>query len=170
MPTGKAVAGNRTQMRWRDKDAWVRSERRTHDPLVTEEVFEAAANRLSSGASPRTRVARGAPNRLGVRGMISCGICGRTIQGPSASPAANGTGRVLYQCEPHKHRALPPEVQHPPSVYVREDAIIGSLNQWTERLADPEVLAAGQAGDPGLAARLTGLRADLARPSPRSQS
>lgn len=156
------AAGNRTLMRWRDKDAWVRSERPTHEALVTEEFFEAAANRLSSGASPRTRVPKGTPNRYSLRGMLSCGICGRTMQGAfRESRRKDGTGRVLYKCEPHKHRALPAEMQHPPSVYVREDAIIGPLNQWIEKLADPETLAAGQAGDPSHTARVAGLRADL---------
>lgn len=156
------AAGNRTLMRWKDKDAWVRSERPTHESLVTEDVFEAAANRLSSGASPRARAPKGTPNRYSLRGMLSCGICGRTMQGAfRESRRKDGTGRVLYKCEPHKHRALPAELEHPPSVYIREDAIVGPLNEWIEKLADPEVLAAGQAGDPGLAARLAGLRAEL---------
>jgi hypothetical protein len=32
------AAGNRTFMRWRERDAWVRSEEPTHEALVTEEV------------------------------------------------------------------------------------------------------------------------------------
>ncbi len=129
---------------------------------MTEDVFGAATNRLSSGASPRTRVPKGTPNRYGLRGMLSCGICGRTMQGAFREfRRKDATGRVLYKCEPHKHRALPAELEHPPSVYLREDAIIGPLNQWIEKLADPEVLAAGRAGDAGLAARLAGLRAEL---------
>ncbi len=136
------AAGNRTLMRWKDKGAWVRLERPTHEPLVTEDVFEAAANRLSSGASPRTRAPKGTPNRYSLRGMLSCEICGRTMQGAfRESRRKDGTGRVLYKCEPHQHRALPAELEHPPSVYVREDAIIGPLNEWIEKLADPEVLA-----------------------------
>jgi site-specific DNA recombinase len=149
-------------MRWNDKAAWVRSERLTHDPLVTEDVFEAAAPRLTSGSSPRTRVSTGTPNLYSLRGMLSCGICGRTMQGAFRdSRRKGGTGRVLYKCEPHKHRALPAEVEHPPSVYVREDAIIGPLYKWVEKLTDPEVLAGGQAADPAHVARLAGLRAEL---------
>jgi hypothetical protein len=95
-------------MRWKDKDDWVRSDRPTHEPLVTEDVFKAATNRLSSGASPRTRMPKGTTNRYSLRGMLSCGICGRTMQGAfRESRRKDGTGRVLYKCEPHKHRALP---------------------------------------------------------------
>ena len=102
---------------------------------------------------------KGTTNRYSLRGMLSCGICGRTMQGAfRESRRKDGTGRVLYKCEPHQHRALPAEMQHPPSVYVSEDAILGPLNEWIEKLADPDVLAAGQAGDPGHVGRVAGLR------------
>jgi hypothetical protein len=42
------AAGNRTFMRWRDRGDWARSTEPTHEPLVTEEVFEAAQSSAPS--------------------------------------------------------------------------------------------------------------------------
>jgi len=54
--------------------------------------------------------------------------------------SARSGGRILYRCD-GKARALPPGCTHPPTVYVREDTIVGRLDSWLASLATPEALA-----------------------------
>jgi len=54
------AAGNRSFMRWRDRDAWVRSDEPTHERPVTEEVFEEAQLKFAAKERPAARRARNA--------------------------------------------------------------------------------------------------------------
>jgi site-specific DNA recombinase len=53
-------------------------------------------------------------------------------------------GRVLYRCVVKQNRALANLPDHPSSLYVREDAILGPLDQWIATLVSPESLEAHQ--------------------------
>jgi hypothetical protein len=56
--------------------------------------------------------------------------------------------RVLYRCELGKSRSVPAELaDHPPTVYLREDAVTPRLDEWIASLADPEDLAREQDSD-----------------------
>ena len=53
-------------------------------------------------------------------GLILCGQCGHRMQGSS------NHGRNHYRCRFRADFALPRGMEHPPAVYVREDAIVPS--------------------------------------------
>ncbi len=56
--------------------------------------------------------------------------------------------RILYRCELGKSRSVPAELaDHPPTVYLREDAVTPRLDEWIAGLADPEDLAREQDSD-----------------------
>jgi hypothetical protein len=71
------------------------------------------------------------------------------MQGSFRRSRADGPGRVLYRCEIRRSRALPAElIDHPATVYVRQDAIVTKVDEWISSLASADVLAAGQLPDP----------------------
>lgn len=59
----------------------------------------------------------------------------------------DGTGRIFYRCVVRRSRALPRDIDHPSSVYVRQEPIVAQLNEWIGTLADPASLAASQDDD-----------------------
>ncbi len=71
------------------------------------------------------------------------------MQGSFRKSRADGPGRVLYRCEIRRSRALPPElIEHPATVYVRQEAIVVKVDEWISSLASDEAFAAGQLPDP----------------------
>ena len=54
------AAGNRTRLRWRPEDEWVRPDERTHPALIDDELFLAARGRLVS-REPGNRKPRSSP-------------------------------------------------------------------------------------------------------------
>jgi site-specific DNA recombinase len=75
-----------------------------------------------------------------------------------------GPGRVLSRCEARRSRALPPELaHHPPTLYVREDAILRHLDPWIESLADPAWLSETDEDHAADRADIAGLRAQRGR-------
>jgi site-specific DNA recombinase len=75
-----------------------------------------------------------------LRGLISCGICGRKMGGQ------HNHGRAHYRCRYPTEYALANEIDHPRTVYVREDVIVPALDSWLARIFDPEHLDATCAG------------------------
>ncbi len=93
------------------------------------------------------------------------------MQGSAKRPRnAEGAVRVFYRCEFAKLRAVPADLDHPRTVYVREDAIVSHLDAWLAEIVTPEALAASQAlppelvaGDAATASRLADCDARLGR-------
>ena len=67
------------------------------------------------------------------------------------SKRKDGTVRTFYRCVLQRSRALPRDIDHPSSVYVRQEPIVAELNEWIGTLGDPASLAASQ-DDAGAAA------------------
>jgi len=129
------AAGNVTRMRWRPRTEWIEARQPTHPALVSRELAEAVAERLAARSHGRTH-SRSTPHPYLLRGVLRCGLCERRMQG-----SARAGGRILYRCEYGKARSLPVGCEHPPTVYVREDLILGRLDGWLASLATPEALA-----------------------------
>jgi site-specific DNA recombinase len=143
------AAGSQTRMRWKDKEAWIRPGRVTHPSIVEDHLVAAAERLLSARIPPERTRQRPTEHPYALRGLLKCGICGSMMQGSFRKSRADGPGRVLYRCEIRRSRALPPElIEHPSTVYVRQDAIVDKIDQWISSLASAEVLAAGQLPDP----------------------
>jgi site-specific DNA recombinase len=154
-------AGHVGRMRWRPRDEWIEASRPGVEPLVAEAELAAVQERFGKMAH-RTKQ-RDAVHPYLLRGVVHCGICGRRMQGSARRPrAADGPVRVLYRCEFGAHRSVPPDLDHPPTVYVREDAVVPKLDAWLAEIVTPEALAAVQSRPPDLTARNTATTAALA--------
>jgi site-specific DNA recombinase len=95
-----------------------------------------------------------------LRGMLYCGACGRRMQG--AACVGKRATRILYRCELGKSRSVPAELaDHPPTVYLREDAVTPRLDEWIASLANPEDLAREQDSDLAATARHAALLRQL---------
>ncbi len=138
------AAGNRTRLRWRPEDEWIRPELKTHDALIDGDLFAAATGRLAS-PKPRTRRPRSSTHPYPLRGILFCSICGRRMEGTWRKMKAGETGRVLYRCAVRQNRALPEDFpDHPSTLYLREDAILGPLDEWIASITTAVALAEHQ--------------------------
>jgi len=138
------AAGNRTRLRWRPEQEWVRPDRRTHEPLIGDDLFLAARGRLTS-REPGTRKPRSSNHTYPLRGLLFCSICGRRMEGTWHASRDGKHGRVLYRCAVRSNRALADDFpEHPSSLYVREDTILGPLDDWIGLMTSPEALASHQ--------------------------
>ena len=96
------------------------------------------------------------------RARLFCGLCGRKMQGQL------NHGRPHYRCRYPSEYALANEVDHPRTVYLREDVVLPPLDQWLAGIFDPdridatcEQLAAAASGDEAGAAELEASRRRL---------
>lgn len=129
--------------------------------MVTETEFSAVQGRLGTAAH-RTKQ-RDALHTYLLRGVIHCGICGRRMQGSARrSRLADRPVRVLYRCEFGSRRSIPSDLDHPSTVYVREDAVVLHLDAWLAEIVTPEALAASQEVPADIAARDAAIAAALA--------
>lgn len=140
-------AGHVTRMRWRPASEWIAAADNTTEALVEAEVAERVTARL--GRTPGRTKPRDAQHPYLLRGLLYCGLCGRKLQGqarPARTPG--GATRVLYRCPLRSQRSLPAHMDHPPAVYVREDAIVTKLDAWLAEVVTPEALAVAQVSPP----------------------
>ena len=75
-----------------------------------------------------------APGPYLLRGLLFCGICGRRMGGQHTH------GDAYYRCRYPSEYALANKVDHPRTVYVREDEIVGDLDRWLTTVFDPDNL------------------------------
>lgn len=155
------AAGNVTWMCWRPRTEWIEGTRPSAQPVDGEAELLAVAERFGTTARPTRQ--RPSPHPYLLRGLVHCGVCGRRMQGSAQrSRAADGPARILNRCEFAKMRAVPPGMEHPPTIHVREDSIISRLDAWLAEIVTPEALAAVQEVPPDLAARDASIAANLA--------
>jgi hypothetical protein len=118
------AAGHRTRLRWNDEDAWVRSPGLAHEPLITQDVFEAARARRAANGRTTIRKPRRTPRPYLLRGLLRCGLCDRRMQG------SWNHDQAYYRCRYPTEYALPRGTQHPATVYIREVQIVPPLDSW----------------------------------------
>ncbi|GAA1194361.1 recombinase family protein [Pseudonocardia alaniniphila] len=124
--------GHRTRLMWNAADAWITSTDRAHAALITDEVFEQVQARMRSRgtSSSRNSVVR-VRRPYALRGMVLCDACGRRMQGTW------NHGRAHYRCRFPNEYAIANKLQHPLAVYLREDAVLGPLDEWLADVFDP---------------------------------
>jgi hypothetical protein len=151
--------GHETKQRWNPEGEWIwRYRSRTaHQPRA-----------VRSGATTRTRKQRAVDRKAratgrpyALRRLIVCGLCGRRMQGSWIA------GRAHYRCRYPAEYGLANRIQHPPNVYVREDAILPRLDAWLGGLFDPDnldatVAALAAAGDDTTRAQIERAKRTLA--------
>jgi site-specific DNA recombinase len=154
------AAGHETRMRWRDEAEWITPARRTHEALITDDLADAVRLRMQARRGPDLICSRESSTPYALRGMLYCAACGRRMQG--AARVGKRAIRILYRCELGKSRSVPAELAgHPPTVYLREDAVTPRLDEWIASLADPEDLAREQDSDLAATARHAALQRQL---------
>jgi DNA invertase Pin-like site-specific DNA recombinase len=138
------AAGNRTRLRWRPEDQWIRPEIKTHAALIGDDLFVAARGRLAS-TRPGTRKPRSSTHAYPLRGILFCSICGRRMEGTWRKAKTGEAGRVLYRCALRRNRALTQDFpEHPNTLYLSEEAILEPLDQWIASITTSEALAEHQ--------------------------
>jgi hypothetical protein len=129
--------GHETRQRWKPESEWIWSAEPVHEPLITPELFAEAQRQNRAGRQRAVdRKPRTTRRPYALRRLLTCGLCGRKMQG-----SWNG-GRAHYRCRYPTQYALANRVEHPKSVYVREDAVLPRLDAWLGVILDPATVDA----------------------------
>ncbi|MBW3556964.1 MAG: recombinase family protein [Actinobacteria bacterium] len=126
-------AGHQTVMRWNGEEQWVWSAEPVHEGLVSMETFRAVQARMieaRSGGKPRQGRKTERPYLL--RGRLTCGLCGRRLQGSWHH------GEPYYRCSYGAEYALSAKLDHPKVIYLRERDVLPHVDAWLSRIFDPE--------------------------------
>ena len=127
------AAGHETVMRWNEEREWTWSIEPVHEPLVSRPDFDAVQEIIRSNTRPRgPRTRRAAERPYVLRGRLTCGICGRLMQGHQAR------GQHYYRCRYASEYARSAKLDHPLNVYLREDDLLPQIDEWLEELFSPE--------------------------------
>jgi site-specific DNA recombinase len=130
--------GHVAVMRWNDRSNWIRSKEIAHAPLIDDETFERAQVLLAGRTRGPNALRRRGPTRnpYVFRGLLHCGLCERKMQGQWSHDTA------YYRCRYPREYAVANDVDHPKSVILREDRLLGPLDSWLATALAPPQLAA----------------------------
>ncbi|MCZ7423790.1 recombinase family protein [Verrucosispora sp. WMMA2121] len=124
--------GHMPVMRWNPRDKWITSQEVVHEPLVSDEVFNAARELLGSRAhKPATHKPHRTRHPYVLKSLIYCSVCQRRMQGQHSH------GVAYYRCRYPSDYALANRVDHPKNVIMREDRVIGPIDHWIASAFDP---------------------------------
>ena len=125
--------GHETRMRWNNRADWIWSEGQTHEPIISVDEYEAAQRRFGTGVKSGGGRYAAPGRRYVLRGMLRCGLCGRKMQGNWSHD------RPHYRCR--FTNEYPASLEgHPRNVFIREDAILPTLDRWLASVFDPDNL------------------------------
>jgi site-specific DNA recombinase len=128
--------GHTTKLRWNDSANWVWSEKIVHPPIIDRETFGQVQVMISGRTNKHAEhKPHRAQHAYALRGCVWCGLCGRRMQGHWVNAAP------YYRCRFPTEYALANHVEHPLSVNLREDAIIGQVDRWLAREFAPHRLS-----------------------------
>ncbi|MCX4750606.1 recombinase family protein [Kitasatospora sp. NBC_01287] len=119
--------GHITKLRWNDPEKWIKSAGLAHEPLITTGDFEQAQLKLatkSAATHPVERKPRTTDRTYALRGLLRCGLCERKMQGNF------NNGHPHYRCRYPSEYAQSRALDHPLTVYLREDALLPALDSW----------------------------------------
>ena len=127
--------GHENRMRWNDPTAWIWSDRPVHPPLIDPADFRTAQDLLAAaGRRAVDRKPRRSPHEYTLTGLMFCGLCQRRMQG------SWNNGKPHYRCVFAEQYALANRIDHPRSVYVREEIVLPPLDAWLATAFDPPQL------------------------------
>lgn len=99
--------GHETRQRWNPESEWIWSAETVHEPLITPELFAEAQRQNRAGRQRAVdRMPRATRRPYALRKLLTCGLCGRKMQG-----SWNG-GRARYRCRYPDQYALANRIQH----------------------------------------------------------
>ncbi len=114
--------GHESKMRWNHHSQWVWSEKSTHRTIVDIDRFQAVRDIFAGAQRSAVRKER-TRHPYVLSGLVCCAVCGRRMQ------ASWSHGNAYYRCKFPAEYAITEE-QHAKTVYVRENAIVPSLDTW----------------------------------------
>ncbi len=123
--------GHETKMRWNDPNVWLRSTAPSHPAIVTPETYQLAQDVFAAGGRGKRKMPRTTPRPYQLRGLVYCGLCERRMQGNF------NHGLPHYRCRFPNEYALANHVEHPLTVYLRENQVIPSLDRWLAKIFQP---------------------------------
>jgi site-specific DNA recombinase len=128
--------GHASRMRWNDENEWIWSDQRAHESIIDRETFERIHRLIRPKRGPRgsRRPRSDARSRYLLRGLLSCGLCGRRMQGNTIRGAKH------YRCRYSADYASAVECEHPKQLYVREEPIVRALDDWIGTAFSPDRL------------------------------
>lgn len=116
--------GNTTKLRWNDPSAWVWSQPLAHPPIIDDETFTQAQTLIRTPTREVTPAPRRTRHSYQFRTLIWCGKCERRMQG------SFNNGKAHYRCKFPKEYAQANSIEHPRTVYVREELIAPAIDDW----------------------------------------
>lgn len=121
--------GHENKQRWNDRSEWVWSQQESHTPIITAELYEQAQGKTRSRDTTGqvSRAPRRSVRPYLFRGLITCGLCGRSMVG---NP---NHGRLYYRCKASRDFVRQHEVAHPAVLYLREDTIADPVDRFLRR-------------------------------------
>ncbi|MFE2432405.1 recombinase family protein [Streptomyces sp. NPDC059373] len=165
-----AALGHVTTLKWNPKDAWIFSEKQAHPALVSRTAFEDVQQRTTARSQTSPRETARTTHSYACKGVLFHKTCERRIQGNW------NNGRAHYCCRFPSEYAVANKIDHPLTVYLREDAIADPLDAWLSQTFAParieQALTAMEESQPDTDPRLEaakgpqGMRPQ-ARPAPR---
>jgi site-specific DNA recombinase len=128
--------GHTTKQQRNEPGQWIWSKEVAHDPLIDTETFQQVQALQQAKGSADQRAPRRTSRGYALRGIVRCGLCGRRMQG------SWNNGKRHYRCTFLDQYAAKNKVDHPPSVYVREEQLLPQLDAWLARKLDPAAFTA----------------------------
>ncbi len=120
-------------MKWNGREEWVISTAVVHTPIIDDEDFRNAQETLGVRAETRgsTTGIRKRRHPYQLRGRMRHSTCSRKMQG------SWNNGRPHYRCTFPDEYGTANGIQHPRSVYIREDLIVPRLDLWIASAFNP---------------------------------
>ncbi|MGW1159441.1 recombinase family protein [Streptomyces sp. NPDC002519] len=134
--------GHRTRMTHNPAEQWVWSNEAAHEAIVTTQLFDTVKKIRQQRARTPQRLERPGRQPQGqrtyaLRGRVRCETCGRKMQ------PATIRNTVYYRCEfKEQEQSLHPGLDHPRTVYLREDVVCRALDRRIAKAFAPDRLAA----------------------------
>jgi DNA invertase Pin-like site-specific DNA recombinase len=125
--------GHETRLTWNQKTEWVYSDHPVHPALVSKTDLDNVRLRLASrGPKSGGRVVTRTKHTYCFTGLLFHHACGRRMQGTW------NHDRAHYRCRYPSEYALANDLDHPPSVYLREDHLTAPLDTWLAEVFHPD--------------------------------
>ena len=121
---------------WNDQADWIWSAEQAQEAVVDVETFSRAQQIAGAGGGRPAKKVNRRRNPYLLRGLILCSSCGRRMQG------SWNHGQAQYRCKLPSEYALANKVDHPPTIYLKESAVVPALDEWIASVFDPSNLDA----------------------------
>ncbi|MGW4720148.1 recombinase family protein [Nocardia sp. NPDC004260] len=125
--------GHHTRLAWNPKKEWVYSDQPAHSALISKDAFEQTQLRLAArGPQSTGRTTTRRQHPYAFKGLLFHDACGRRMQGNW------NHGLPHYRCRYPSEYALANKIDHPTTVYLREDQLSAPIDAWLADIFHPD--------------------------------